>query len=463
MPTRTVLVSLLDQSSQPYQNAIITAILDKTDYDTADQAYVYPVQQVYRTDANGDATLTLWPNARGDRGSRYRVVAMTTGGVVVLDSWITVPDADGSLIEDIDEAVECAGECQPTLVDKALLDSLILASMNAHLLAADPHPQYASGGALDAHSNRTDNPHGVTAAQVGADPAGTTATHEARTDNPHSVTAAQVGAESSGAVAAHEAAANPHPQYGTGGAQDTHSGRTDNPHGVTAAQVGADAAGTAAAAVAAHEGAANPHAVYLLAALLNQANGAAGLNGLGKLWDSQMQEYFTRDGGAYNIDHANVLTPPDTNQSAFRRLDPASAGEDKLTLGDGTVVVPGDVLFFPWGGTTSNDWLLLSEGPPRIIEVTASMTITGEHKNAILRINSASDITLTLPQASTEALHQRFGFGVIQANTGAAIFAKEGAETLLIKAGMTKTNGLGAPAQVLRTGATEWFVGGDLA
>jgi len=77
------------------------------------------------------------------------------------------------------------------------------------------------------HVGRTDNPHSVTAAQIGADPSGSAATvqaslnaHTGRTDNPHGVTAAQIGAATAAALTAH-------------------TGRTDNPHGVTAAQIGA--------------------------------------------------------------------------------------------------------------------------------------------------------------------------------------------------------------------------------
>ncbi len=101
-------------------------------------------------------------------------------------------------------------------------------ALDAHESAPNPHPQYVqgtdprltdartpTGGAggvlsgsypnpgfavdmatqaeLDAHANSTSNPHATTAAQVGADPAGTAAA----------------------AVAAHEAAADPHPNYTT--------------------------------------------------------------------------------------------------------------------------------------------------------------------------------------------------------------------------------------------------------
>lgn len=54
---------------------------------------------------------------------------------------------------------------------------------------------------LDAHTGNKSNPHGVTAAQVGADPAGSAAavqanlnSHTGNRGNPHGVTAAQVGA-----------------------------------------------------------------------------------------------------------------------------------------------------------------------------------------------------------------------------------------------------------------------------
>lgn len=124
------------------------------------------------------------------------------------------------------------------------------------------------------HPGRTDNPHAVTAAQVGAYTtaqvdtiaaglasatsavATSLATHAARTDNPHAVTAAQVGAYTSGQ---------------TDTAIAAHAGRTDNPHATTAAQVGAYttaqsdtllAAKASAAALSAHiADTANPHAV----------------------------------------------------------------------------------------------------------------------------------------------------------------------------------------------------------
>lgn len=66
----------------------------------------------------------------------------------------------------------------------------------------------------------------------------TSTAHVGRADNPHGVTAAQIGADPSGSAAAVQASLN------------AHTGRTDNPHSVSAAQVGADPAGSAAAVLA---------------------------------------------------------------------------------------------------------------------------------------------------------------------------------------------------------------------
>ncbi len=104
-----------------------------------------------------------------------------------------------------------------------------------------------------AHESRVDNPHLVTAAQVGAptlaDLSFTNATlssHLANTTNPHAVTAAQVGAATTGALAATDANLA------------SHEADTGNPHSVTAAQVGAPTV----ADLSSHESdSGNPHAV----------------------------------------------------------------------------------------------------------------------------------------------------------------------------------------------------------
>lgn len=86
---------------------------------------------------------------------------------------------------------------------------------------------------LDAHVADTANPHVVTAAQAGADPAGSSATvqgnldtHIADAANPHGVTAAQAGADPAGSAATVQSNL------------DTHTSNTSNPHSVTPTQIG---------------------------------------------------------------------------------------------------------------------------------------------------------------------------------------------------------------------------------
>ena len=108
-------------------------------------------------------------------------------------------------------------------------------------LADDDHTQYLTETRHDALAS--DNPHGVTADQVGADPAGT----------------------ANSAILAHAQAADPHGQYLT---PMEHQNIGGNPHGVTAIDAGADPVGTAAAAITSHENATNPHPQYLTEDLL---------------------------------------------------------------------------------------------------------------------------------------------------------------------------------------------------
>ena len=87
---------------------------------------------------------------------------------------------------------------------------------------------------IDAHLVDKNNPHQVTAEQIGADASGSAAavqtkldTHTANKNNPHQVTAEQIGADASGSAAAVQTKL------------DTHTANKNNPHQVTAEQIGA--------------------------------------------------------------------------------------------------------------------------------------------------------------------------------------------------------------------------------
>lgn len=77
---------------------------------------------------------------------------------------------------------------------------------------------------IDNHIAANNNPHSTTAAQVGADPAGTAI------------------AEAANAITNHENGTDPHPQYQTAAESqaqvDSHANMMNNPHGVTKDQVG---------------------------------------------------------------------------------------------------------------------------------------------------------------------------------------------------------------------------------
>ncbi len=141
----------------------------------------------------------------------------------------------------------------------------------------------------ETHSPLTNNPHGVTAGQVGAEPADAAIqAHLTDTANPHAVTAAQAGAEpADAALQAHLTdTANPHAvtpvQVGAEPADpaiQAHLIDTANPHAVTAVQAGADPVGSAATVqgnLNTHEAdVANPHAVTAAQAGADPAGSAA--------------------------------------------------------------------------------------------------------------------------------------------------------------------------------------------
>lgn len=126
---------------------------------------------------------------------------------------------------------------------------------------------------LKDHLANTSNPHGTTAAQVGAATSADFNNHVANTSNPHSVTAAQVGAPTTATFNAHVADGTKHPtsaaQIGglltanalselapaaatarnsigaaSAATLSSHMASTSNPHNVTRAQIGAAANGS---------------------------------------------------------------------------------------------------------------------------------------------------------------------------------------------------------------------------
>lgn len=152
---------------------------------------------------------------KSDGSFLHRTNQAEQAGAVLLWSVATAnPVATGTLVV-ADRRGQLPGASARVVAD----------SLTSHLNAADPHPVYATDAELAAHAGRTDNPHGTTAAQVGA------VVSIKGVSNP----GGNVDLVPGGSISI----------VGDNGPakkvtiSESHSGRIDNPHGVTAAQTGA--------------------------------------------------------------------------------------------------------------------------------------------------------------------------------------------------------------------------------
>lgn len=72
--------------------ATIRFTLNRVDVDTVDGVTIYPEAKAATLDSGGDFTQALWPNSRGQMGSKY-VVVMYAGGAETPLGKISVPEA----------------------------------------------------------------------------------------------------------------------------------------------------------------------------------------------------------------------------------------------------------------------------------------------------------------------------------------------------------------------------------
>lgn len=137
-------------------------------------------------------------------------------------------------------------------------DSGVGAAIAAHEAAANPHPVYLTQVEGDAAYAPLSHAHSGVYEPASAN----LQAHLLRTDNPHAVTAAQVGADASGtattAIAAHASATGVHAIAGVTGLQAALDGKAETTHNHTGIY---DAAGTAVSAVAAHVAGTGVHSI----------------------------------------------------------------------------------------------------------------------------------------------------------------------------------------------------------
>ena len=132
------------------------------------------------------------------------------------------------------EAVEKLLDSDPVKAEGSFLETLLLRILNNIKAAYQKAVQAENGigtaqSSLDAHINNKENPHGATAVQVGADPAGSAAAVQANLTAHEGDAVKHVTAEERTAWNGKAAAAD----------LTAHINNKSNPHGVTAGQTGA--------------------------------------------------------------------------------------------------------------------------------------------------------------------------------------------------------------------------------
>lgn len=94
--------------------------------------------------------------------------------------------------------------------------------------------------------------------------------------------------------------------------------------------------------------------------------------------------------------------------------------------------------------------------------VTANTTLTQSDNGTFIWVNSSSDLTITLPQNSTEDLSTGFNCTIIRQGTGAVTLAKEGSDTLTSVSSYTKIANRYGAVQVAKKTDADWWAFGDL-
>ena len=91
MDTTTVRVRVTSPSGEPVQGAYVRAALESVGVDL--DGYVDRGEVTANTDAQGLATLELWPNTEGNTGAEYRIVARGSDGRKLIDESVSVPQS----------------------------------------------------------------------------------------------------------------------------------------------------------------------------------------------------------------------------------------------------------------------------------------------------------------------------------------------------------------------------------
>lgn len=112
-----------------------------------------------------------------------------------------------------------------------------------------------------------------------------------------------------------------------------------------------------------------------------------------------------------------------------------------------------------WNGSS---WVIENSKYITIDTKTTSYILSLADHNKTLVINSASNLTVTLPQTSTINIPDGFTCKVIRRGTGTVTFATQGTETLESVSSFTNINDQYGEVTVLRLESTVWYISGNL-
>ncbi|WP_458763659.1 hypothetical protein [Cupriavidus basilensis] len=248
IPTCAVSVKLYDQNALAVPGATITAQLDR--YEVHD-GFVVPQMVEATTDAFGECTLDLWPNALGSQASSYKIKVQPTDAkgystvAVVPDA----PTADLSLIAAL-PPVDSRPDFQEYFEQASGLADDLVNSANAAKIAAQAAQTAAAGSAIAADAS---------AASAGAQAAAALASSQSAQQSANdaaaslSNTTAQAAAAAASATAASTSATNAGNSATAAGTSATNAANS-----ATAAAGSATSAGTSAANAAASAAAVAP-------------------------------------------------------------------------------------------------------------------------------------------------------------------------------------------------------------
>ena len=119
--TRSVNVTVKDSAGTVVEGARIQAVLNRADIDPV-AGWIIPENTVEYSDSNGRAELDLWPNARGSKGSAYRVTATRKNGDLLFDVWAEIPDESPVFLADVSEPINCFGTLPSAIRDLSVSD-----------------------------------------------------------------------------------------------------------------------------------------------------------------------------------------------------------------------------------------------------------------------------------------------------------------------------------------------------